>query len=319
MSNLSISIIIPTFQRPQGLLVAARSLFNQTMLDKTECTLIIIDNDPSASAADSIETLRAEAPENLTFKAAHEPAAGVANARNRAMELVESDLIAFLDDDQAACDPDWLEKLYKLHMEIKPTVVFGPLITALPDDIRKHKAYYRRFFGRVDDSGRGFIDRFHGGCNTLIDVAGLPDQRPLFDPITNETGGEDDFLFLAIRKSGGTFAWEPNAGVYEHVARKRLTLKYTLKRAFVYGRGPSALALHEGHYFKLVFWMGVGAAKFAYHGTLGTIGYIFRSENAAQNIDFAIRGLSKIFFWRTFKLYGSPALVDASELNKGEA
>ncbi|MEO9969076.1 MAG: glycosyltransferase family 2 protein [Hyphomonadaceae bacterium] len=309
-SNLSISIIIPTFQRPDGLLVAARSVFNQTMLEKTKCTLIIVDNDPKASARESIEILREEAPDNLQFKADYEPAAGVANARNCAINMVESDLIAFLDDDQSARDTDWLEKLYKLHMELKPAVVFGPLITALPDDITRHRKYFSRFFGRADRSPRGFIKHFHGGCNTLIDVSRLPKKRPLFDPATNELGGEDDLLFMDIKAIGGTFAWEPDAGVFEHVQRKRLSLNYTLKRASVYGQGPTSQARRERNYLKLMFWMAVGSVKFAYHGTLGAIGYIFRSESSAQHIDFAVRGLSKVLFWRTFALYGNSALVE---------
>lgn len=318
MADLSISIIIPTFQRPSGLLVAARSVFKQTMLDKTNCTLIIVDNDPAASASASIETLRAEAPANLRFIAEHEPAPGVANARNRAMDRVETDLIAFLDDDQSAQSEDWLEKLYALHAELKPAVVFGPLITVLPDDITRHREYFSRFFGRADKSRRGFINHYHGGCNTLIEVSSLPTQRPIFDPDTNDTGGEDDLLFIAIANKGGKFAWEPDANVLEHVIRKRLNLRYTLKRAFVYGQGPCTEALLERNYVKLAFWMAVGAGKFALHGTRGAIGYLFRSKQSAQQIDLAMRGLSKIIFWKRITLYGAPALVAAPEQSGSE-
>ncbi len=309
MPERSISIIIPTFQRPDGLLVAARSVFKQTMLDKTDCTLIIVDNDPAASARDSIEILRAEAPENLRFIAAHEPDAGVANARNCAIDLVDSDLIAFLDDDQSAQNADWLEKLYDLHMELKPAVVFGPLITVLPDDITRHRAYFSRFFGRADRSKRGYIKHYHGGCNTLIDVASLPKKRPLFDPDTNETGGEDDMLFMDIEDIGGQFAWEPEANVFEHTARKRLNLKYTLKRAFVYGQGPCTEARLERNYPKLAIWMAIGAAKFALHGTRGVLGYLVKAEGSAQQIDLAMRGIAKVFFWKRINLYGAAALI----------
>lgn len=313
MPELSISIIIPTFQRPEGLLVAARSVFRQSMLEKTDCTLIIVDNDPAASARESIELLRAEAPANLRFISAHEPAAGVANARNCAIGLVETDLIAFLDDDQSAQNADWLEKLYALYLELKPAVVFGPLTTVLPDDITQHRDYFSRFFGRVDRSARGYINDFHGGCNTLIEVASLPTKRPLFDPATNESGGEDDMLFMDIENLGGKFAWEPEANVLEHVMRKRLSLKYTLKRAFVYGQGPCTEALIQRNYPKLIVWMAVGAGKFVFHGTRGAIGYLFKSRHSAQQIDLAIRGLSKVFFWKQIHLYGAAALEKTPE------
>ena len=268
MSDLSISIIIPTFQRPGDLMHAVRSVFSQTILDITDCSLIIVDNDPEASARDAIETLRAEAPSSLTFIADHEPRAGVANARNRAIEHVSTDLIAFLDDDQSAADDKWLEKLYKLHKEIKPAVVFGPLVTVLPKGVTDHRPYFQKFFGRMDPSPRGFINRYHGGCNTLIDVSKLPKQRPLFDVRTNNSGGEDDFLFHLIKKDGGTFAWEPDAPVFERVPIRRAHFGYTLKRAMVYGRGPISDAFFQKKFYMVPVWMGVGAVKATYHGCL---------------------------------------------------
>lgn len=318
MPELSISIIIPTFQRPKDLLAATRSVFAQTMLEKTACTLIIVDNDPSASAAEVIETLRDEAPSTLKFIATHEPRPGVANARNRAIEHVTTDLIAFLDDDQSAGDERWLEKLYKLHKELNPSVVFGPLVSVLPDTVIEHEAYFKRFFGRDDPSPRGFITHYHGGCNTLIDVSKLPKSRPLFDISTNETGGEDDMLFVSIQKIGGTFAWEPDAHVYERVPKRRATLSYTLRRAIVYGQGPTFHARRQKKYYLLLVWMVVGFLKMLWHGAQAGAGYLFGLENRAEHLDQAVRGYAKIFFWRSYTLYGAPALRDADLIGKDE-
>lgn len=318
MSHLSISIIIPTFQRPNDLLAAARSVFAQTILNITECTLIIVDNDPAASATASIETLRAEAPETLTIISDHEPNAGVANARNLAISHVKTDLIAFLDDDQSAADDEWLEKLYRLHLELKPTVVFGPLVTVLPKTVSEHHAYFKKFFGRMDPSPRGFIDQFHGGCNTLIDMAQLPPQRPLFDISTNQSGGEDDLLFTMIEDHGGTFAWEPDAPVYERVPVRRAHLGYTLRRAMVYGQGPTYLAKAEKKYHLLPFWMAVGGVKMVLHGVMAGIGFVFKLENRADHLDKAARGLGKVFFWRTGNMYGAAALRDPASIGQDE-
>lgn len=318
MSEISISIIIPTFQRPQDLIAAARSVFTQTMIEKTSCSLIIVDNDPAGSAAKAIEMLREEAPQALTFISAHEPRAGVANARNCAMTHVTTDLIAFLDDDQSAASDDWLEKLYTTHMHFKPTVTFGPLVTVLPKSVTKHQAYFKKFFGRDDPSPRGFIDHYHGGCNTLIDVAKLPKTRPLFDPSTNETGGEDDMLFVAIEDINGRFVWEPDAPVYERVPKRRAHLGYTLRRAIVYGQGPTFHALREKKYHMLAFWMAVGALKMAWHGLRAGLGYLFRLDNRAEHLDKAVRGFAKIFFWRSYTMYGAPALRDANSVGSEE-
>lgn len=318
MFDLSISIIIPTFQRPDDLIVAARSVFTQTILAKTACSLIIVDNDPDASAASAIQKLRAEAPQNLIFIAAHEPRAGVANARNCAMDHVTTDLIAFLDDDQSAGDPQWLEKLYALHIALKPTVVFGPLVSVLPKSVTEHQAYFKRFFGRADPSPRGFISHYHGGCNTLIDVAKLPKHRPLFDISTNETGGEDDLLFVAIQNMNGTFAWEPDAIVYERVPKRRARLGYTLRRAIMYGQGPTFHARRQKKYHILALWVLIGFAKMIWHSFRAGLGYLFKLENRADHLDKAVRGFGKVFFWRSYTLYGAPALRDSASLRQDE-
>ena len=146
----------------------------------------------------------------------------------------------------------------------------------------------------------------------------LPPQQPLFDPSTNETGGEDDVLFDAIKKIGGTFAWEPNAPVYERVPKRRATLSYTLRRAVVYGQGPTFHARRQGKYHKLAGWMLIGLFKLVWHGLRAGFGYLFKLENRADELDKAIRGLGKVFFWRSFELYGAPALRDASSIGQDE-
>ena len=312
MTSPSLSIIIPTFQRPEDLLYAARSVFSQTLLSKIQCTLIIVDNDPAGSAAQNIEILRVEAPANLSFVSAHEPRAGVSNARNCAMELVTSDLIAFLDDDQSAANNEWLEILYKLHLDLKPTVVFGSLITVLPESVEQHHTYFKKFFGREDHSPRGFIEHFHGGANTLIDMSQLPEKRPIFDETWNDSGGEDDALFVMIKENGGTFAWEPDASVYERVPERRANLNYTLRRAMAYGQGPTNIALIKKKYHMLLAWMAIGGAKAIWHGARAGLGYVFRLSNRAEQLDLSIRGLSKVFFWRSPNLYGQAALRDDS-------
>lgn len=314
----ALTIVIPTFQRPDDLIIAVRSVYSQTILAKTNCTLIIIDNDPYASAAIAIETLRAEAPAELTFIADHEPRPGVANARNCAMEHVTTDLVAFLDDDQSAGDAKWLERLCRLHMELQPSVIFGHVRTVLPEGVTRHGAYFQKFFGRTDPSPRGFIEAYYGVGNSLIDISQLPATRPLFDSLTNETGGEDDLLFAMIHKQGGTFAWEPEATALERVPAHRARLAYTLRRAFAYGQGPTSDALLERNYAKLLTWMGVGIAKFLWHGARALVGYAVGSPGRAEQLDLAIRGLGKVFFLKKYNLYGAAALRDPASIRQEE-
>ena len=95
-----ISIIIPTQRRPQGLAIAARSVFAQVGVDAKELELVIVDNDQVASAKALADGFKSEAPFPVTY--VHEPRAGVANARNAALSAAKGELIAFLDDDEEA-------------------------------------------------------------------------------------------------------------------------------------------------------------------------------------------------------------------------
>lgn len=318
MPNTSIAIVIPTFQRPKDLIIAARSVFTQTMLNTADCTLVIIDNDPAASATDAIQQLKAECPPGLTLIAEHEPRAGVANSRNRAISLVTSDLIAFLDDDQSAASDTWLEELYSLHNDIGAGVIFGPVITALPKSVTRHTDYLETFFNREDEAKRGFIAHYYGLGNCLLDVTQLPPQRPLFDERTNAAGGEDVELFEMLQARGGSFAWAPQAAVYERVPKHRATLGYAYRRAFSFGQGPCGIALAEKAYHKLAFWMLVGMAQFGFHGLLATLCYILRLEARVIHADKAIRGLGKTLFWIKDDLYGAPALRDPSLIHEDE-
>jgi len=55
-----------------------------------------------------------------------------------------------------------------------------------------------------------------------------------------------------------------------------------------------------------------------WHGARAGIGYLFKLENRADALDKAIRGYAKVFFWRSYTLYGAPALRDASLVGKDE-
>src|SRR3954470_5536666 len=95
-----VTIMIPTQRRPDGLAVAARSVFGQTGVDLAELELVIIDNDQVPSARAVAEDLAKAAPFPVLY--VHEKRPGVAFARNAGMARASGELIAFLDDDEEA-------------------------------------------------------------------------------------------------------------------------------------------------------------------------------------------------------------------------
>ncbi|MEO1554094.1 MAG: glycosyltransferase family 2 protein, partial [Pseudomonadota bacterium] len=303
-----ISVVVPTFNRPDGLKRAVMSVFQQT-LAADGFDLIIVDNAPDGSAADTIAELRTACPETINFIALHEPAAGVANARNRAMRAVKTDLVAFLDDDQSA-PKSWLEALLNAHHRTPAAVTFGPVRTVLPTGQRRHQTYFDAFFSREPEFESGYIEATFGCGNALVDFSKVPGHAPWFDVAMNESGGEDDVLFVRIRDAFGRFAWAADAPVWEHPPVSRVALTYTLKRAFSYGQAPITLARRktERPIFTILFWMLIGLAKTVWHGLFWLMLALLRHPNRAFQLDRAVRGLGKLFWWIDLRFYGAAAL-----------
>lgn len=307
----SICVMIPTFQRLDGLERAVRSVFAQDYAREFE--LLVIDNDPSGGARETARKLSANTPSHIKFTYIHEPRAGVSNARNRGIAETEAGLIAFLDDDQSA-PSSWLGNLIASYEHFPAAVTFGPVLTVLPENIERHRAYFKDFFARKHNVESGYIDAYFGCGNALLDIDQMPDIAPLFDTGHNETGGEDDVLFSHIQNSGGRFAWCADAPVNEHVPAERATLDYTLQRAFSYGQGPISKALRQNppRWDKVILWMGVGLVKATANGIAYLALWIVRAPGRASYLDLAARGVGKLIWWPDLRFYGTSRLKDGA-------
>lgn len=299
-----VSVAIPTFKRPEALISAVRSVFAQEQVNAF--TIIIVDNDPAESSRDALELLASEAPPHIAFKFGMEPSPGVANARNRLMDLVSTPLIAFLDDDQTAA-PMWLSALLRSYDSFPAAATFGPVTTALPATVKHHREYLNGFFLRAPAQLSGYTEESYGCGNCLLDRERLPDLDPLFDVEMNASGGEDDHLFRSIRQAGETFAWAGEAMVFEHVPEDRANLSYALRRAAAYGSSPVLEALTEARprYDKMLFWMCIGAGQFAVYGSSYLLQFIARHPRRAFAQDKAARAWGKMYWWKKREFYGT--------------
>lgn len=306
-----VTVIIPTFCRPEDLRRAVQSALAQVNAPPFE--ILIVDNDPSGSAKSTVDSLVNKAPSSIPVRYIHEPNAGVANARNTAIDHTKTKLVAFLDDDQSA-PKNWLEALTSFNMGTPVPATFGPVITQLPEGAKLHRSYLEDFFARTPNHPSGLIEQYYGCGNCLLDLSLIKFEGPLFDTEMNETGGEDDVLFQAILKNGQKFGWCAEAPVFEHVPKTRATLDYTLKRAFSYGQGPITLARKASprQNAKIALWMIIGSAKAVTNVALYAGSWILRSPTRAVFLDRAIRGAGKVFWWVDMKFYGAGALKKKS-------
>ncbi len=301
-----VSVVIPTFHRPVGLLRAARSVFGQTALPGG-IELVVVDNAPDdGGAAEVLARLRAEAP--FPVRIVDERAPGLSHARNAGVAAARGPLIAFLDDDQEAF-PSWLAELLDVRGRFGAQVVFGPVTAALPDGgSAARRAYFSRFYARTGPARNGVIDTYYGCGNCLVDRHALALSAAPFDLAANRSGGEDDRLFEALKRRGARFGWAAEAKVTEHVPGSRMRLGYTLRRAFAFGQGPSQICLRARppRPLKLVMWMAVGAMQAIVCSSLAFLGWLGGDPRALDALDKAAQGLGKLFWFRLVqpKLYG---------------
>ena len=303
-----VSVIIPTQRRPQGLDVAVRSVMSQ--LGVSDVELVVVDNDQVPSARAAVEALSKLAPIPCVY--VHEPIAGVANARNAAVAVARGQFIAFLDDDEEA-PAHWLASLLAVQKQFEADVVFGPVRGRAPADVGPHRAYLEWFFSRFGPDHAGPISAYYGCGDSLIRRSALPNPVEPFSAARNHTGGEDDLLFGQMQARGARFAWAPEAWVWEDPLPQRLTLDYTLRRAFGYGQGPTEACAAQSPPDRLGIarWMLVGLAQAGLYGALAGARRLIGSPRYAFALDRAARGLGKVLWWSRFKIafYGQSAPI----------
>ncbi|MES1198571.1 MAG: glycosyltransferase [Pseudomonadota bacterium] len=293
----TISVLIPTFRRAESFLRAARSVLAQRVDANIE--LIAVDNSPEGSA---IHAFRAIARRSPSFGWDHEPAPGVANARNAALALARGDFIAWLDDDEEA-PPTWLAAMLDVITVTNADCVFGPVHARAPENTPRG-AYYEQLYTRLGPNTSGAITQSYGIGNSMQRRDFFAGAAP-FDPRANETGGEDDRLFAEARARGARFAWAAEAVVLEHIDPARANLRHALKRAFAFGQGPCETAWRERDMPTLARHMSIGLGQALVFGAGAIVAFAALRPNAARLLDRAARGAGKVLWFWQRRFYGA--------------
>jgi glycosyltransferase involved in cell wall biosynthesis len=293
---IRVSVLIPTFRRPESFIRAARSVFAQRDLAGIE--LIAVDNSPEGSAIAAFRWLDARAP--IPFRWTHEPRPGVAHARNAALKFARGDLVAWLDDDEEA-SPHWLAALVAQRRETGAQSVFGPVRASAPE-ANMTRAFFERLYSREGPRDSGPCAPY--GIGNSLQPRQMFDEPEPFSPSANEKGGEDDLLFSSWAEAGAQFAWAADAIVTEHVDAKRTRLAHGLKRAFAYGQGPCETAWAEHRYGALARHMTIGAGQACVYGAGALVVSAGSVSRALMLLDRAARGAGKVLWFWEQRFYG---------------
>ena len=305
-----VSIVVPTYKRPDGIRIALNSLMGQSAGNR-HVEIVVADNDPLASAKAFVTQFAETSDIEVVYK--HVPEPGVSNARNGALEVTRGRFIAFLDDDMDALE-GWLEELVRVSLQYEAAITFGPAIALMPNKNDPLNPYMEPFFARIADAPEGYIQKCLGTGGCLLDLSLCDMPSPVFDPIHNETGGEDDALFHHLQSHGAKVAWAIKARSYEIVPASRATPAYMWKRNFAFGQGPTQEQADKGLAGSpgIIKWMIIGALQLCVYGPLLLLFKILGKPKYIHYQNRTAQALGKIFWWGGFKqkLYGTSSTTN---------
>lgn len=289
-----IVIVVLTYQRPADL-VELLPLLEQQLRQTTESvTVMVIDNDPAASARETVASF-----DYPWLRYVHEPTPGIAHARNRSLEeSADAHLVIFLDDDERPMDA-WLVSMIDTYRHYRCAAVAGPVLPdyeATPDPWIKAGEFFVR--PQFPD---GAERQAAGSGNLLVDLREINLLGPLrFDPEFGLTGGSDTLFTMEITRTGRKIIWSEGAAVVDKVPAKRMTRTWVLQRAFRNGNSSSRIALlwQSGKLRQTVTRLRLtvgGIARMALGTARVGIGFLSRSlEHRAHGSRVMVKGLGMV-------------------------
>jgi glycosyltransferase involved in cell wall biosynthesis len=242
------TVAVCTRDRPDDLVILLDSLDQQ---EYKRLRILVVDNAPSDDRTRRLVSRLAQ-DRDLEYVAEHRP--GLSWARNRAIEVSESVVIAWADDDEV-CDRWWAAEVARGFVEVpEADAVTGMVV---PSELETQcQAWFEQYSGVA--RGRGFsravfspataqaqsplypLPPYGTGANMAFRREAL-DQIGGFDCAlgagTATLAGEDTAALSSLLLAGGTIVYQPSA-----IVRHRHRRDYdSLRRVMLgYGRGLSA-------------------------------------------------------------------------------
>lgn len=306
--SVTITVLIPTRNRPAPLARALRSLAALALPPDFAVDVLVVDNSADGNAAAVVDAATLPFPARCI--AAPQP--GVATARNTGVAAAEGEIVAFLDDDCEA-QPDWLDAQVTTLRRSGADASFGPRIARIdgqqPADAEWFTSTYARDFGLADGA-----DVTSRDAHLPLPGAAFVKSRTLtvsagpFDPRLDEIGGEDVLLFRQLRIAGRRFVWSPRAAVVEYIPTSRIDRGFVMRRRYLSGqhRCLVPMLLVPPRRGEMLGHMAKGTLAAALAAPVALCGRGVTGRWPVQATGLMMSGLGKMTWWRKDRaaLYG---------------
>lgn len=229
--DVEIVVTLPTFKRPEQVLLTLKSLALQT-IDKVFAVIVMDNHDDADGAAASAEFMRENDLQGLVIIAhdrgnCHAYNAGWAKALS---EFPNFRWLAVIDDDEVA-DENWLRNHLNTLQDTKCDIVGGPQLQQFHKDAadvwKRHPVFEPHY------KVTGAVPILYSSGNVVI-TRGVLDKmpQPFLEPQFNFIGGGDSDFYRRCQIQGFTFAWCNEAPVLEDVPERRSTFRWVNARSY---------------------------------------------------------------------------------------
>ncbi len=213
----TITVVVPTFKRPQSLRRCLDSLAEQ-QLPADEILIVVQEKD--------VQTLNLVEDLGVKFEKVDSP--GVVLAIQKALTLISTELVAFIDDD-VTLPSDWVIKAKSNFLSHPNIGALGG--TDLQDNIQLKEnievgifTNYGKLIGNhhLVSGSKRYVD-FLKGCNMVFRTSIAQGYSPVFTLLKGNGAqvGNDLVLSLSSRLQGFSTLFDPDFFVYHHVEPRK--------------------------------------------------------------------------------------------------
>jgi glycosyltransferase involved in cell wall biosynthesis len=243
----SISVIIPTHDRHQYAVDAARSIVRQTGLAPDSYEILIVENAPIARLEARIDAMNADS--STTLRHVHERNAGLHQARHAGARAASGQLLVYVDDDVLA-PPTWLAALIAGFDDPEVAIAGGPIRPRWEGELPSWLSDFPESYFSLLDAGSerrelSYPDGAYG-CNMairrqiLFDVGGFnPDAMGWDERLFWLRGDGETGLHRRVHDAGHRVVYLPDAGLEHRMPASRLTPQAMRRRGLMVGLSHS--------------------------------------------------------------------------------
>jgi glycosyltransferase involved in cell wall biosynthesis len=274
-----LSVIVPTRNRVRSLKKLLDSLASAVTPAGTAIEIVVVNNGSTDETRNLLEDEMAK-PRAQRLRVLNEPWAGKSNAVNRALAVIQSDIIMILDDD-VSIDSQCVAKHLEAYGRTRFAAIQGRIFPGQgPDGRSANPDRLREYNIPLVDHGdeiaaiRGLTGTNMSFKREVLERVGLFDAR--LGP--GAAGFSEDTEFsVRIREAGFEIGYTPEAIVYHELDPERYGRSYNRNVEFRKGLSRS-IYRRDSVIFRIVPDLVVSCIRYGIYRALGLTQKSFKAE-----------------------------------------